>query len=166
MPERDDSSGQDVLTLDSDLEELDRLREFIEDFCDREGVPEQTRYHLSLALEELAINAIKHGACEPRNGAIRLAMRIESGDVRITFCDTGVPFDPLQAPPPDLTQNLLSRPVGGLGIHLVRCLIPDIRYERHDGRNYLYLTKPVPRDCGFIGEEGDIDANCNGDHPG
>lgn len=165
MPEKRDSSGEQTLTLDSDLEQLELLHAFIDNFCEREGLPDQTCYHLNVALEELVINAMKHGACEPSTGAIRLAMRMDGGEVRITMCDTGIAFNPLDVPPPDLNQNVLSRPVGGLGIHLVRCLIPGIRYERHDGRNYLYLTKPVERDCALVSEERDTDANGNGDHP-
>lgn len=164
MPEINNSSGDETVTLNSDLEELDQLRAFIDGFCDREGLPDETRYHLSVALEELVVNAIKHGACQPRDGAIRLAMRMESGEVRMTFCDTGVPFDPLQAPPPDLTQKPLDRPIGGLGIHLVRCLIPGIRYERRDSRNYLYLTKPATQDCAFVRHKEDTDAKCDGNH--
>ncbi len=170
MPEENDSSGQHTITLDSDLGELERLRAFIEGFCDREAIPDPTRYHLSVALEELIVNAIKHGACQSREGAIRLAMRMENGEVRMELSDSGIAFDPLQAPPPDLTQKLLTRPVGGLGIHLVRCLIPAIRYERRGGRNYLYLSKPVERDSAPVRQEGDregaIDANRDGDHSG
>ena len=161
---KNDSSGEETLTLDSDLEELERLRGFIDAFCEREEVPEDSHYHLSLALEELVVNAMKHGVCQPRRSAIRLAMRMESGEVRITLSDTGVPFNPLEAPLPDLGQELLGRPIGGLGIHLVRCLIPSIRYERHDGRNYLYLNKPVKRDS-CLHREGDTDANRNEDRP-
>ncbi len=165
MPEENASSGEDTLTLDSDLEELERLRAFIDGFCDRKSVPEDTHYHLSIALEELVVNAIKHGACEPLEGAIRLAMRMDGDVLRIILSDTGTPFDPLQAPPPDLTQNVLCRPVGGLGIHLVRCLIPGIRYERQGDRNYLYLTKPVERDSALVRQEWDADASRNGDYP-
>jgi len=155
MPEMPDNSGWERITLTSDLEELERLRAFIDGFCDREGLPDETRYHLGVALEELVINAMKHGACQPSNDAIRLSMRIEGGEVRMTLCDTGVPFDPLQAPPPDLTQKLPHRPIGGLGIHLIRCLLPGIRYERRDGRNCLYLTKPVNQDGAIAGQKED-----------
>jgi serine/threonine-protein kinase RsbW len=157
MPEEHDRSRQQELTLDSDLAELERLRAFIDDFSDRAGLPEQTRYHLNVALEELVVNAMKHGGCSPREGAIRLSMGIESGEVQMVLSDNGGSFDPLQAPPPDIHQDVLCRPVGGLGIHLVRCLIPGIRYERRGGRNYLYMTKPICR-------EGNTDACCNGDH--
>ncbi len=157
MPEKHESSLQESLVLDSDLSELERLRTFIDDFSDREGLPDEIHYHLNVALEELVVNAVMHGRCEPRDGAIRLAMALEAGEIRIELSDNGSAFDPVQAPPPDLSQNVLSRPIGGLGIHLVRCLIPGIRYERRDGRNYLYMTKP-------ISGGGKTDANCDGDH--
>ena len=153
MPELFDNPGEASIALNSGLEELERLRAFIDGFCGREGLPDETRYHLSVALEELVVNAIKHGGCQPTKDAIRLSMWMEGGEVRMTLCDTGVPFDPLQAPPPDLTQKLAYRPIGGLGIHLVRCLIPGIRYERRDGRNRLYLTKPARQDSAFIGQK-------------
>ena len=155
MPELFDNSGEAIITLNSELEELERLRAFIEDFCGCGGLPDEIRYHLSVALEELVINAIKHGACQPTKDAIRLSMWMEGGEVRMTLCDTGVPFDPLQAPPPDLTQKLPYRPIGGLGIHLIRCLLPGIRYERRDGRNCLYLTKPVNQDGAIAGQKED-----------
>ncbi len=165
MPGIHASSGEDVLALDSDLAELERLQAFIDAFCEREGVPEEAHYHLNVALEELVINAMKHGGCDPKKGAIRLAMRVEDEAVRITLSDTGVSFNPLMAATPELNDNIRQRPIGGLGIHLVRCLVPAIRYERHDGRNYLYLTKPVKRDGGDVRREEDTHANCNGDHP-
>ncbi len=153
MPDLSANAGRDSITLNSDLAELERLRMFIDGFCDREGLPDETRYHLSVALEELVINAIKHGACQPSNDAIRLSMWMQGGEVRMTLCDTGIPFDPLQAPAPDLTQKLPERPIGGLGIHLVRCLIPGIRYERRDGRNWLYVAKPARQDSAFTGQK-------------
>src|SRR5574341_1146729 len=105
MPGKNDSPGADTLTLDSDLAELERLRGFIDEFCRREGLPEESHYHLNVALEELVVNAIRHGACQPREAAIRLAMRMEGGEVRITLSDTGLPFDPLQAPAPDRSEE-------------------------------------------------------------
>ncbi|HOL70736.1 MAG TPA: ATP-binding protein [Bryobacteraceae bacterium] len=146
QPEEHGGSSESAIVLDSDLKELERLEAFIDAFCERENLPEKTRYHLHVAIEELVVNAIRHGACDPPQGAIRLAMRMEAGEVRLTLCDTGRPFDPLSVPAPDLTASVVERPVGGLGVHLVRCLIPDIRYERREARNWLYLAKPVVAD--------------------
>lgn len=165
MPEKERSSGDDGLTLDSDLAELDRLREFIEGFCDRRSLPQEICYHLSVALEELVVNVVKHGACNPPSGAIRIELRLDYDCVRITFSDNGLPFDPTAAPTPDLSEDLRRRPIGGLGIHLVRCLIPEIRYERRDGRNCLFLGKPIETGAELTRQKGGTDADCHGDHP-
>ncbi len=164
MRESETSSGESILTLDSDIVELPRLEEFIDGFCVLKGVPEEICYQLQVALEELVINAIKHGGCEPKKGAIRLVIKVQHNKVSAVLSDSGVGFNPLDAPPPDLTTSLLDRPVGGLGIHLVRHLIPSIRYERRGNRNYLYLAKPVKPESGAVSPEDETYANGDGDH--
>jgi anti-sigma regulatory factor (Ser/Thr protein kinase) len=143
MPEEQGSSGEDMLTLDSDLAELERVRQFTEAFCDRTALSQEMRYHLSVVLEELVVNAVKYGHCDPLADAIRIGLRLRGDHLEIAFSDSGIPFNPLAMPPPNLDEDLGRRPIGGLGIHLVRCLVPDIRYERRDGRNYLFLAKPI-----------------------
>ncbi len=166
MPETRHNSGHDSVTLDSNLNELERLHQFIDTFCDREDVSDELRYHLTLALEELVINAITHGSCNPQEGAIRLTMLLEGEDVHVTFSDTGIAFNPLEAPPPDLSQDVLTRSIGGLGIHLVRSLIPSIRYERQGDRNYLFLTRQMNgSEQRTTTHQENRDANRDGDHP-
>lgn len=133
-----------TITLNSNTGELERLAEFIDAFCDRHALPDETRYHLNIALEELVLNTIKHGRCDPAEGAIQLAMRLEGDTVKIELSDSGMPFNPLDKPAPDLTGNIAERPIGGLGIHLVRSLMGGISYERREGRNCLRLAKQVP----------------------
>jgi len=164
MKENEVNFGESALTLDSDIAELERLGEFIDGFCDLEGIPQEVCYQLHVALEELIINAIKYGGCEPKEGAIRLSIRKDGAEVSAVLSDSGVDFNPLNAPPPDVTKSLHERPVGGLGIHLVRHLIPSIRYERRGGRNYLYLTKPVKPDAGTVSPGEETHANRDGDN--
>ena len=134
-----------TLTLNSDPEELARLVEFIEAFCASHALPDETTYHLNIALEELVLNAMKHGRCNPAESAIRLEIELDGDTLNIELSDTGVPFNPLDRPEPDLTGNIAERPIGGLGIHLVRSLMGSISYQRREGRNHLHLTKQVPR---------------------
>ena len=148
MSEDEDKPGESALTLDSDIAELERMGVFVDAFCELEGIPHDICYHLHVALEELVTNAIKYGRCDPKEAAIQLSIRRKRDEVSVEISDRGVDFNPLNVPSPDLTKSLLNRPVGGLGIHLVRHLIPSIRYERRGGRNYLYLTKPVKPDLG------------------
>jgi len=164
MQEKKTNPAERVLALDSDIGELERLRAFIDAFCELEGVPEETCCKLQVALEELVLNAIKYGGCEPKKGAIRLAMSREGAEVRAELSDSGISFNPLDVPPPDLTGSLRDRPLGGLGIHLVRNLMQSIRYERREGQNYLYLVKRVNPDSGTAVPEGETHADGNGNH--
>ncbi len=146
MRENESKPGESVLLLNSDIAELERLTAFLDAFCQSEGISDDICYQLQIALEELVINAIKYGGCEPKEGAIRLAIWKAADEVRAVLSDSGTAFNPLDAPSPDLTKSLRDRPVGGLGIHIARNLMASIRYERREGRNYLYLTKPVNSD--------------------
>ncbi len=164
MRDNETDSVESVLLLDINISELERLARFLDRFCESTGMPEEICYQLHVALEELVINAIKHGGCAPKRGAIRLAIRRVSDEVRAVLSDNGIAFNPLTAPAPDLTKSLRDRAVGGLGIHLVRNLIPSLRYERRGDRNYLYLAKPVKLDSGTVSPEEQTDANGDGNN--
>ncbi len=147
--------GEDSLTLDSDVHNVEALHEFIAAFCERNRFAEQVRDHLTVALEELMVNAAVHGNCDPRKDAIRIELRLVRDRVEVTFSDTGKPFNPLTMPLPDVSRDVGTRPIGGLGIYFVRSLIPEIRYERRDGRNYLFMAKPVGPAAESAGEGGE-----------
>jgi serine/threonine-protein kinase RsbW len=51
--------------------------------------------------------------------------------------DSGVEFNPLDQNQPDLDLPLDRRPVGGLGIFLVRTLAVSVKYRRDGSRNIL-----------------------------
>ena len=58
-----------------------------------------------------------------------------------TLTDSGIPFDPTAANMPDITLDATDRPVGGLGIYLVRSIMDSVTYERVDGKNVLSMIK-------------------------
>ena len=57
--------------------------------------------------------------------------------------DDARPFDPLNAPPPDLNSAIEDRRIGGLGVHLVKTLMDDVGYAYRDGRNHITLRKKI-----------------------
>ena|SRR5208337_1278540 len=134
---------QDRIRLNADVGELDRLMAWLDGFCARQGISDEVHYHLNIAVEELVLNAIKHGRCSPAEGAIEVGLRLSGQELHITITDTGIPLNPLNAPPPDLTSSLEGRPIGGLGIHLVRSLMNSVEYERKGGENRLHLRKDL-----------------------
>jgi len=132
---------EEHLQLDADMGELQRLTAWLDGFCERHKIPQEAHYHLNIVAEELVLNAIKHGRCSPSQGAIQINLRLSGQELDITMTDTGIPFNPLDAPPPDLTGSLADRPIGGLGIHLVRSLVNSVEYKREGGENQLRLRK-------------------------
>ncbi len=166
MQENEINSGNRVLLLNSEIADLERLQVFVDAFCEVEQVPDKSCYMLQVALEELVLNAIKYGGCKSKEGAIRLEMRRENDEVRIVFSDNGISFNPLEVPPPELTGSIGERPLGGLGIHLVRSFMASIRYERREGRNYLYLSRPVNPESGTATPEGEAHASGDGNNQG
>jgi anti-sigma regulatory factor (Ser/Thr protein kinase) len=103
----------------------------------------EAMYLVSLAIEELVTNCIKYGYADPKGHTIDFALSVDAGTLRMEVVDDGNPFNPLEAPRPDLTAPPENRPIGGLGLHLLRELADEVRYERRDGTNRLTLTKAM-----------------------
>lgn len=72
--------------------------------------------------------------------AIALRVELDQARVVVVIVDHGAPFDPLALPAPDTSLSAEERPVGGLGIHLMRTLMSDVQYGRDGDRNVLRLT--------------------------
>ena len=76
-------------------------------------------------------------------GDIGIDMGCDDGLLKIVITDNGIPFNPLETREPDITLPLEERPIGGLGIFLVKQLMTDVRYDRSEGKNRLTMTKEI-----------------------
>jgi anti-sigma regulatory factor (Ser/Thr protein kinase) len=127
------------LTIQNDLAELPRVSELARELLERCGAGERTVYATELALEEILSNVIRHGYQDGDRHEISLVLRVGEGGVELEVEDDGREFDPTAAPAPELDRPLAERQVGGLGIHLLRTFVSEIRYERLGDRNLLRL---------------------------
>ena len=76
-----------------------------------------------------------------RSPAIDIVVTSEDDALTIEVMDDGNPFNPLQdSVVPDVEAMIEDRPIGGLGVHLVKTLMQDLNYERTDGRNRLTMV--------------------------
>lgn len=107
-------------------------------------LPRTALHDLHLVVEEVACNIVHHGAEEGREPTLELRATVDVGRLELEFRDDGRPFDPLSAPPPDLDADINDRPIGGLGVHLVRQLAEELEYRREDGQNVLRITLHIP----------------------
>jgi len=123
--------------LDGNLNQLARIEAEAERFCRERSLASEVQFDLNLVLEELFINSVRHGGCEGMEKSVRIRMEADGREVRVEFRDRGIAFDPTTAPAPDLSR------IGGLGIHLVRQLMHDFRYERAGEWNRMTMRRPI-----------------------
>ena len=135
-----------VLRVEPQLTALEKVDAAAEEFGRAANWPEALAFQVRLVLEEVVINVVKHGYGDGERAGFRQEIEIsissEAGSLTIEISDGGRAFNPLKdGPEPDLDAALEDRPVGGLGLHLVRTLMDTMRYRRSDGRNHLTLVK-------------------------
>ena len=122
---------------------LPQLTAFLQEFWTAAALPAAECMPFELALEEIFMNVVMHGSKggDPRRVEVVLALTPEG--LTMTVEDDGPGFDPLSLPNPDVTAELSDRPIGGLGIFLVRKMMDTVRYARIDGRNQLRMSKQL-----------------------
>lgn len=127
--------------LTNRLEDLDVLCEHLASFCEECGIAKRQKFEINLAMDELFTNIINHGFDDEIEHQIHVTCRKKGKTVIITIMDDGVPFNPVEAPQPDLNCTFSDREIGGLGIHLIKAYIDQIDYRRDADANVLTLTK-------------------------
>jgi serine/threonine-protein kinase RsbW len=124
------------------LENLPRFLGFIDDVCARIDADDGTKYALRLAVEEVCTNLILHGYKNRPAGPIEVVAHDDRDRVTLVIQDRAPPFDPKNAPTPDLTSDVEHRRAGGLGWHLVKKMVDEIRYVADTpSGNVLTLVK-------------------------
>jgi anti-sigma regulatory factor (Ser/Thr protein kinase) len=129
-----------TLLLQNRLAEIARLVEAVESFGGHAGLSSDLTYRLTLSLDEIVSNVIRHGYSDTNDHVMEVRLTVHDGVVTAVVEDDGHPYDPRNSPEPDLSLPVEQRGPGGLGIYLVRQMMDTIDYARKDGRNVLTVT--------------------------
>lgn len=132
------------LELDATIENLDTVMDFVNQHLEEAETSMKLQMQIDVAVEELFVN-IAHYAYGDAVGKAKLMLSIE-GEPKIfslTFCDRGIPYDPLAKADPDVTLSAEEREIGGLGIFLVKKSMDDMIYEYRDECNILTIKKAL-----------------------
>ena len=128
------------LNVLASLDQLGRIAAEVEAMGKRECWSPNLVFRANLVLEELLVNIVKHGQGTGIDD-FDITLTSEPDRLTIEVVDEGQPFDPVKdAPAPVLTGSLEDRPVGGLGLHLVRSLFDELSYKRKRGKNHVALV--------------------------
>ena len=131
------------IVVKNKVSEIERLSRVVADFCAEHGLSAAVEADVNLALDEVLANVILHGFQDSAEHEIIVRVWLESGCVGVEVEDDGLCFNPLDAPEPDLTGPIEDRPIGGLGIYLVKNIMDELDYQRREGRNCLFMKKRV-----------------------
>jgi serine phosphatase RsbU (regulator of sigma subunit)/anti-sigma regulatory factor (Ser/Thr protein kinase) len=131
------------ITLTNRLTELERVSHLVEEFGARHGLPAKIVFETNLALEEILTNVIAYAYDDGQDHEIAVRLALADDELTVEVEDDGRPFNPLDLPAADVTLAVEDRPIGGLGVHLVRHVMSGLEYCRQQGKNILVLKKHV-----------------------
>ena len=130
------------LRVKAEVSELDKVLSFTDAILESMGCSMKAQMQIDVAVEEIFVN-IAHYAYPSGDGeaVIRIGADEANRAVSITFIDQGIPYDPLKNEDPDITLSAEDRPIGGLGIFMVKKSMDDVSYEYKDKQNRLTIKK-------------------------
>ena len=135
-------SLQRSITLPNDISTISQLSEFVETVCEEKGLDMALTMNLNLALEEAVVNVMSY-AYPGSQGYVKVDIKIDDQKVVSILTDSGIPFDPTQKGDVDTTLPAEERPIGGLGIHLVKQIMDKVSYQYVGNQNILTLEKNI-----------------------
>ena len=131
------------ITLANDVKEVHALSVFVGSICEDMRFDDLTATGVNLAVEEAVVNVMNYAYSDGTQGHILLEAMADEQELTFVLRDNGIPFDPTQSPEVDVTLPAPQRRIGGLGIHLIRHYMDEVRYERRDGQNILTMKKKL-----------------------
>lgn len=129
------------IRLPNKLSEIGAARDALDDLGGEFGIPMKPLTQLQVALDEILSNVVKYSWQYDAEHEFQVRITVHSAGVDMEIIDDGLAFDPLTLPAPPAVQPGQRPAPGGLGIHMVKKLLDDVRYERIDGRNHTTLCK-------------------------
>ncbi len=131
------------IKVKADTAELDNVLSFADTILEELGCSVKAQMQIDIAIEEIFVNIAHYAYPEAEGEAVIYVEPGEGPSVTITFEDEGIPYDPLKNEDPDITLSADDRPIGGLGIFMVKKSMDEVSYEYKDGKNRLTIKKSI-----------------------
>ena len=134
----------DVLKIEAALDNLDEVLAFVDQRLEENECPMKVQTQIDIAVEEIFVNIASY-AYFPEKGNAEIGVEVSDDPLEVTirFADSGIPYDPLAKEDPDITLPAEQRPIGGLGIYMVKKSMDNVEYEHKDGQNIFIIRKKL-----------------------
>jgi len=134
---------KDSIVLGANTENYTKLLDWLNEKCDEAEIQSSYKNKLNVAVEEIFVN-VSNYAYPPKEGDVEITFKINDGkQVEMQFVDAGVPYNPLEKKDPDITLGVEDRPIGGLGIFMVKNYVDEINYVYENGKNILTIKMVI-----------------------
>lgn len=135
------SKNTQHFSLINNLSELDELHANLSRFGEKNGLDKKIIFQITLVSEEIFTNIISYGYVDTKEHRINFSLSCDDNELMIMVEDDALPFNLVEAEPPDLETKPEERQIGGLGIHFTKKMMDGIAYERRDNMNRITLRK-------------------------
>ena len=132
------------ITVAATTSSISEVTVFVDEELERLDCPSKANMQLDICIDEIFGN-IAHYAYGSGSGDATVRLDFDETErlLSLTFIDSGSPFDPTDTPEPDTTSPLEERPIGGLGLFMVRKMVDAMEYRREDEQNILTIRKRI-----------------------
>lgn len=133
------------LKYEAKLPNLTILTNEIDMILEQFECPMKTQTQIDVSIDEIFTNICSYAYAEGTTGFAEITVKVLEAPKKISLCfmDEGIPYNPLEKEDPDITLSVEDRPIGGLGIFMVKNMMDEISYEYRDGKNILTLFKNI-----------------------
>lgn len=129
------------ITVSATRESIPQVAAFVEGELEKLSCPMKELAQINIAVDELYSNIVNYAYKGGEGEASVSVQGLPPNSVRLTFEDSGVPYNPLAKPDPDVTLGAEERQIGGLGIFIVKKTMDAMEYKFEGGKNILAITK-------------------------
>ena len=134
---------RETLKVSAETKNLTQVLAFVDALLERAGCPLKMQMRIDVAVEELYINIANYAYLPGKGEAVINVWFEDDSTIVIEFRDKGKFFDPLMKEDPDVTLSAGERPIGGLGIFMVKKSMDDVQYRREGDQNILTIKKKL-----------------------
>ena len=127
-----------TLKLLASIENFSKLSDWWQDIATSWSLSNTLINKINICLEETYVNIASY-AYSDKTGTADISIDKNDSEIILKFEDSGIEYNPLQKEDPDITLSLDERPIGGLGIFMVKEMSKNIEYKREGNKNILIL---------------------------
>lgn len=129
------------ITLPAVQSNLEALTAFVDGILEENDCNLKSQMQIDVVIDEIFSNIVLYAYED--TGDVTVRVEISDGNAEITFIDSGREYNPIEKDDPDITLSAEDRPIGGLGIFIVKKTMDEVKYRYESNQNILTVIKKI-----------------------